>query len=171
MAGLRRLRADDTPAVLAFERANRVYFAASISDRGDAFFDAFDDRFRDLLTDQETGAGAYHLLVAEDGAILGRFNLFFTGADTANVGYRVARAAAGRGVATAAVRELCVLAATRYGLRTLRAATSHRNVASQRVLINSGFVADGPAGPADLGGRSGTWYRRDLTGASVGCSA
>jgi len=44
----------------------------------------------------------------------------------------------------------------------LRAATSHGNVASQRVLVKSGFVPVGPADPADIGGKSGTWYQRDV---------
>ena len=42
-------------------------------------------------------------------------------------------------------------------------ATSRENVASQKVLIKAGFVPAGPAGPADLGGKQGTWYQRDLT--------
>lgn len=33
---------------------------------------------------------------------------------------------------------------------------------SSRVLANAGFVAVGPADPADLGGKPGTWYQRDL---------
>jgi ribosomal-protein-alanine N-acetyltransferase len=63
------------------------------------------------------------------------------------------------------VRELCRLAAARHGLRALRAATSRENVASQKVLTKAGFAPVGPAGPADLGGKSGTWYQRDLAGA------
>jgi [ribosomal protein S5]-alanine N-acetyltransferase len=162
---LRRLQADDAPAVLAFELANRAYFAASISDRGDEYFDQFPERHRALLAEQEAGAGAYYLLVAEDGSVLGRFNLFFVagGTGTANLGYRVAEQAAGRGVATAAVLEMCALAAARHGLRRLRAATSHENAASARVLAKAGFVPVGPAGPADLGGGTGTWHERDLT--------
>ena len=65
-------------------------------------------------------------------------------------------------MATATVQELCRLAATRHGLRTLRAAASHDNAASQRVLAKAGFVPVGPAGPADLGGKPGSWYERDL---------
>lgn len=65
-------------------------------------------------------------------------------------------------MATRSVRALCRTAAARHGLRTLRAATSHDNTASQRVLVKTGFVPAGPAGPADLGGKSGTWYERDL---------
>jgi ribosomal-protein-alanine N-acetyltransferase len=30
------------------------------------------------------------------------------------------------------------------------------------VLTKAGFVPVGPADPADLGGKPGTWYRRDL---------
>ncbi|HEY5358006.1 MAG TPA: GNAT family N-acetyltransferase, partial [Streptosporangiaceae bacterium] len=80
----------------------------------------------------------------------------------AALGYRVAQHVAGRGVATAAVRELCRLAAARHGLRTLRAATARENAAPQKVLTKAGFVPVGPADPADLGGKPGTWYQRDL---------
>jgi [ribosomal protein S5]-alanine N-acetyltransferase len=72
--------------------------------------------------------------------VLGRFNLVDLEDGTAEVGYRVAQQVAGRGVATATVRELCRLAAARYGLRRLRAATSYDNVASQKVLAKAGFV-------------------------------
>jgi [ribosomal protein S5]-alanine N-acetyltransferase len=159
---LEQLRADHAPAVLAFELANRAYFAASISDRGDEFFDQFADGYSALLAEQEAGSCAFYVLVADDGSVLGRFNLYDFDDGTANLGYRVAQQAAGRGVATGSVRELCRIAAARHGLRTLRAATSHDNAASQKVLANAGFVPVGPAGPADLGGKSGTWYQRDL---------
>jgi hypothetical protein len=52
---LQRLRADHAPALLAFELANRAYFAASVSDRGDEFFDQFTERQSDLLAEQEAG--------------------------------------------------------------------------------------------------------------------
>ena len=162
MPKLKRLQADHAPAVLAFELTNRTYFAASISDRGDAFFDQFTDRYNALLAEQEAGICAFYVLVAEDGSVLGRFNLYDLEDGTARLGYRVAERVAGRGVATATVRELCRLAPARHGLRTLRAATSHDNAASRRVLTKAGFVPVAPAAPADLGGRSGTWYQRDL---------
>jgi ribosomal-protein-alanine N-acetyltransferase len=162
VAELEQLRAGHAPAVLAFELVNRAYFAASISDRGDEFFDEFPDRHRALLAEQEAGTGAFYVLVAEDGSVLGRFNLYGLEDGTAVLGYRVAQQVAGRGVATASVRELCRLAAERHGLRSLRAATSHDNAASQKVLAKAGFVPVGPAAPADLGGKSGTWYQRDL---------
>ncbi|MEU6658691.1 GNAT family N-acetyltransferase [Streptomyces sp. NPDC046821] len=162
MPELKRLDADHAPAVLAFELANRTYFALSISDRGDDFFDQFTYRYNASLAEQEAGICAFYVLVAEDGSVLGRFNLYDLEDGIARLGYRVAQQVAGRGMATTTVQELCRLAAARHGLRTLRAATSHDNVASQKVLTKAGFVPVGPATPADLGGKQGTWYQRDL---------
>jgi ribosomal-protein-alanine N-acetyltransferase len=157
---LQRLRADHAPAVLAFELANRAYFATFISDRGDEFYDHFTERYNALLAEQEAGTSVFHVLVGEDGMVLGRFNLVDLEDGTAVLGYRVAQQVAGRGVATATVQELCRLAAAQYGLRTLRAGTTYDNVASQKVLSKAGFVPGG--GPAEFGGRPGTWYQRDL---------
>ncbi|WP_333775013.1 GNAT family N-acetyltransferase [Streptomyces sp. IBSBF 3136] len=162
MPELKRLQVGHAPAVLAFELANRSYFADSVSDRGDAFFAQFTERYHALLAEQEAGICAFHVLVAEDGSVLGRFNLVDIEDHTAQLGYRVAQHVTGRGVATATVRELCPLAAVEYGLRTLRAATADQNVASRKVLTKAGFVPVGPADPSHLGGKSGTWYQRDL---------
>ncbi|MDX3526735.1 GNAT family N-acetyltransferase [Streptomyces sp. ID05-39B] len=162
MPELKRLHVGHAPAVLAFELANRGYFAASIPDRGDDFFDRFTDRYHALLTEQEAGICAFYVLVAEDGSVLGRFNLYDVENGTAGLGYRVAEQVAGRGVATATVQELCRMATAVHGLHTLRAAASHDNAASQKVLTKAGFVPVGPATPADLGGKSGTWYQRGL---------
>ncbi len=165
MPELQRLHPGHAQAVLDFELANRSYFAASISDRGDEYFDQFAEQYSALLAEQEAGAGAYYVVVAEDGSVLGRFNLYRFSGGTAELGYRVAQHAAGRGLATATVRELCRLAAARHGLRTLRAATTLDNTASAKVLTKAGFVPVGPADPADIGGQQGTWYQRDLAAA------
>jgi ribosomal-protein-alanine N-acetyltransferase len=161
MPELQRLHAGHAPAVLSFELANRAYFATFISDRGDEFYEHFTEQYKALLAEQEAGTSVFHVLVGEDGTVLGRFNLYLVDLEdgTAELGYRVAQQVAGRGVATATVRELCRLAAAQYGLRTLRAATTHDNVASQKVLAKAGFV---PVGPAEPGGRPGTLYQRDL---------
>jgi ribosomal-protein-alanine N-acetyltransferase len=159
---LQRLDAGHAQAVLAFELANRAYFSASVSDRGDEFYDQFTGRHSALLAEQEAGICAFYVLVAEDGSVLGRFNLYHFEDGTAELGYRVAQHVAGRGVATATVRELCRLAAARHGLRTLKAATARENAASQKVLTKAGFVPAGPADPAHLGGKPGTRYQRDL---------
>jgi [ribosomal protein S5]-alanine N-acetyltransferase len=157
---LQRLCAGHAAAVLAFELANRGYFTAFISDRGDEFYEQFTERHSALLAEQAAGRCACYVLAGEDGSVLGRFNLYEIQDGTAELGYRVAQDVAGRGVATAAVRELCRLAAAQHGLRTLKAMTTRENVASQKVLTKAGFV---PVGPADVAGTPGTWYQRDLT--------
>ncbi len=156
---LRSLRIEHAPAVLAFEVANRSYFAKSISDRGDDYFERFDEEFDSSLLEQEKGTCRLHVLVDDDGAVLGRFNLYEINVGSAVLGYRVAQHVAGRGVATAAVLELCRRAATQYGVGTLRAATAHDNFASQRVLTKCGFEL---VGPALVAGRPGSWYQRAL---------
>jgi GNAT acetyltransferase-like protein len=52
MPDLQLLRLDQAPALLAFERENRAYFAASVPDRGDEFFAEFDTRYAQLLAGQ-----------------------------------------------------------------------------------------------------------------------
>ena len=163
MPQLQPLHPGHASAVLAFELANRSYFAVAVSDRGDEFFDQFSEQHSAMLAEQDAGGAAYYVLAAEDGSVLGRFNLYRFQDGTAELGYRVAQHAAGHGVASATVRELCQLAAARHGLHTLRAATSHDNIASQKVLANAGFAPVGPADPAHIGGKQGTWYQRDLT--------
>ncbi|MFI5628132.1 GNAT family N-acetyltransferase [Streptomyces sp. NPDC051664] len=163
MPELKRLHVSHAPAVLAFELANRAYFAAAVGDRGSEFFARFTDRYNALLAEQEAGICAFYVLVAEDSSVLGRFNLVDIEDHTAELGYRVAQHVAGRGVATATVREVCRLAAAQHGLHTLRAATARQNVASQKVLTKAGFVPVGRADPAHIGGKPGTWYQRDLT--------
>src|SRR5260370_33586862 len=52
MPDLQLVRLDHAPALLAFERENRAYFAASVPDRGDSFFASFDTRNAQLLARQ-----------------------------------------------------------------------------------------------------------------------
>ena len=87
---LQRIRIDHAAAVLAFEVANRAYFAQSVSDRGDDFFEQYYDRHATALAEQEAGTCVFYVLVAEDGSVLGRFNLYDLEAGTASLGYRVA---------------------------------------------------------------------------------
>ncbi|HLJ33799.1 MAG TPA: GNAT family N-acetyltransferase [Ktedonobacteraceae bacterium] len=143
MPDLQLLRLDHAPALLAFERENRAYFAASIPDRGDEFFAEFDTRHAQLLEWQAAGTAYFHLLVAEGGEVVGRVNLTEVADGTAELGYRIAQKAAGQGLATAAVRKVHELAATEYGLSRLRARVTLDNPASRKVLEHNGFVAVG----------------------------
>lgn len=143
MPDLQLVRPDHAPALLAFERENRAYFAAVIPDRGDEFFAEFDAQHAKLLASQAAGTDYFYLLVAEGGEVIGRVNLFRVADGSAEIGYRIAQKAAGQGLATAAVRKVRELAATQYGLSSLRARVTLSNPASRKVLENNGFVAVG----------------------------
>jgi [ribosomal protein S5]-alanine N-acetyltransferase len=140
---LQLLSLDHAPALLAFERENRAYFAAVIPDRGDEFFAEFDTRLAQLIESQAAGTDYFHLLVTESGEVVGRVNLYEVADGSAELGYRIAQKAAGQGLATAAVRKVRELAAIRYGLTRLRARITQDNPASRKVLEHNGFVAVG----------------------------
>jgi ribosomal-protein-alanine N-acetyltransferase len=159
---LQRLRPDHEAALFEFEVANRAYFAESINDRGDDFFEHFAERYRAFLAEQDAGAGIFHVFIDEQAAVVGRFNLYNVVDGTADVGYRVAQRVAGRGVATSGVQKLCRIAREDYGLLLLSATTSTENLASQRVLAKAGFRL---VGPADVVGRPGLRYELALAGA------
>jgi ribosomal-protein-alanine N-acetyltransferase len=139
---LERLRADHAEAVLAFEAENREYFARSIPDRGDEYFTptGFADRHRALLAEQEAGDCHFHVVLDEEGSLLGRINLMDVAGGSAELGYRIGERAAGKGVASAAVREMCRVAGTTYGLDSLMAKTTEDNRASRTVLERNGFT-------------------------------
>ncbi|MFG1832595.1 GNAT family N-acetyltransferase [Micromonospora chersina] len=140
MPALERLATRHAPALLRFEQENRAYFARFVPDRGDDYFDEFDDRLTDLLKEQDSGECHFHVLVDEDGTVLGRFNLVDVADRSAELGYRVAERATGRGVASEGVRRVCALARDDYGLRRLVASAALANPASLAVLRRTGFV-------------------------------
>ncbi|WP_330290837.1 GNAT family N-acetyltransferase [Streptomyces sp. NBC_00576] len=160
MPEMQLLRPGHAAALLAFEQENRTYFAASVPDRGDDYFARFDERHRALLAEQEAGVCYFHVLVGAEGEVLGRVNLTDVADGGADLGYRIAERAAGRGLATWAVRELFDLAACSYGLTVLRAAATLDNAASRAVLTRTGFAV---VGETQLSGRPGLTYLRDLT--------
>ena len=159
MPELQLLRPDHAPALLAFELENRSYFAASVPDRGDDYFANFADEHAQLLAAQAAGTGFFHVLVEPDGSIVGRVNLFEAADGCADLGFRIAERAAGQGLATAAVRQVCALAAAEYGLTELRAAAKVDNIASRAVLTRNGFV---PVGETELNGQPAVTYRLNL---------
>jgi ribosomal-protein-alanine N-acetyltransferase len=159
---IERLRLDHAAAVLVFERENRAYFAASVSDRGDDYFTGFQQRFRGLLAEQEAGVCHFHVVVGDNGVVLGRVNLVDVADGSAELGFRVAEKAAGRGLATAAVCQMCATAARDYGLRNLRASAAADNAGSRAVLSRVGFVPTGEE--ILLAGRPGHRYLLSLAG-------
>ncbi|MBR8642045.1 GNAT family N-acetyltransferase [Streptomyces tuirus] len=142
MVTLERLRADHADALLAFERENRAYFARTVPDRGDAYFtpSGFAERHQALLDEQHARVCHFHVVLDEEGSVVGRVNLMDVADGSAELGYRVGERAAGRGVAKAAVAAVCRLAADEYGLTSLTAVTTLDNPASMTVLARSRFL-------------------------------
>ncbi|WP_031481429.1 GNAT family N-acetyltransferase [Streptomyces bicolor] len=159
MVTLERLRADHADALLAFERENREYFARSIPDRGDAYFDpaGFAARHEALLAEQDAGICHFHVVLDGDGHLVGRVNLIDVEDGSAELGYRIGERAAGKGVATTAVAEMCRRASTAYGLTSLVAVTTLDNRASRAVLEKNAFTA---VGEVTIDGRPGIRYTR-----------
>ncbi|MFI6265749.1 GNAT family N-acetyltransferase [Micromonospora sp. NPDC051006] len=160
MPELQRLDARHAPALLRFERENRAFFARSVPDRGDDYFTGFAARHAALLAEQSAGLIHFHVLVDDDGAVLGRFNLVDVADGGAELGFRVAERATGRGVATGGVRRVCDLARDEYGLRRLVASAAVENAGSLGVLRRTGFT---PVGDVVLDGRPGLRHLRELT--------
>lgn len=160
MPDIQLLRPDHKPALLAFELENRAFFAASVPDRGDDYFAQFDDRHQALLDEQSAGLCYFHVVVGDDDEILGRVNLVDVANGSAELGYRIAERATGRGLATAAVTDVCERARTVYGLTALTAETTVDNPGSQAVLARTGFTLQGET---VLDGRPGLRYVCDLS--------
>ncbi|WP_055694550.1 GNAT family N-acetyltransferase [Streptomyces prasinopilosus] len=161
MVTLERLRAEHAPALLAFERDNRAYFARSVPDRGDAYFTpaGFAARHASLLAEQEAGTCHFHVVLDGSGNLAGRVNLIDAAEGSAELGYRVGERSAGRGVATVAVARACHLARARYSLTVLTAVTTLDNPASAAVLTRSAFVR---VADTVVDGRPGASYIRRL---------
>ncbi|MEU0739023.1 GNAT family N-acetyltransferase [Streptomyces sp. NPDC006134] len=166
MVTLERLRAGHADALWAFERENRAYFARSVPDRGDAYFTpaGFAARHRALLAEQHAGDCHFHVVLDDDGRLVGRVNLVDVADGSAELGYRVGERAAGRGVATAAVAEVCRLAAADYGLVSLTAVTTLDNPASLTVLARNGFTR---VAELQVDGRPGVRCVRGIPGPPV----
>ncbi|MFI6152211.1 GNAT family N-acetyltransferase [Kitasatospora sp. NPDC051170] len=156
MLTIERLRPDHAEALYAFELTNRAWFARSIPDRGDAYFAEFPARHAALLADDSCH---FHIIRDTDGTLIGRINLIDAIDGTAELGYRIAESATGRGVAKAAVTQICHLAATTYTLTTLTAMTTVDNPASQAVLTHNAFAV---VEHFTLNDRPALRYRRDL---------
>ncbi|MCK2244731.1 MULTISPECIES: GNAT family N-acetyltransferase [unclassified Crossiella] len=164
---IERLRPDHAAAVLAFERENRAYFAASVPDRGEDYFTDFPQRHHALLAEQAAGVCHFHVVLGDSGAVLGRVNLVDVADGCAELGFRIAEQAAGQGLATAAVRQLCAMAARDYGLVSLRASAAVDNPGSRAVLGHAGFAPTGE--DVLLAGRPGLRYLLRLADPAPSC--
>ena len=77
MPELEQLHAGQVPAVLAFQPVNRAYFVAPAPTAATSYSSHFPGWGSALLAEQEAlHPRLFDVLVADDGSVLGRFNLY-----------------------------------------------------------------------------------------------
>lgn len=163
---LELLTPDHARPLERFERANRAFFAARVGDRGDDFFEHFDDRLAARVAENREGASLFFVIVDGDGEILGRVNISdIDQPELTELGFRVAEHAQGRGIATQGVISALDIAATR-GVQTVKARVSTANLPSRRVLERCGFEHTGQTEAPTGQPRTFIGYRKELAGAS-----
>jgi ribosomal-protein-alanine N-acetyltransferase len=154
MITIRPIALADAEPIAALRREGRDYLAPWEPDRGEAAYTAAGVRIEieAAFGRAEAGAGLTYA-IEDDGRFVGQIFLnsivrgpYFRSCST---GYWVAKSAAGRGVATEAVRLAKEVAFERLGLFRVQAETLLHNHASQKVLQRNGFEPIGMA-PAYL---------------------
>ncbi|MEO3748392.1 GNAT family N-acetyltransferase [Plantactinospora sp. B5E13] len=141
---------DDAPALAELFALNRDFLAPWEPLRTDEWFTVAGQR-ADLaaaLERRDQGTGLVHLILDESGQVVGRIalNNIIRGAfQSVSLGYWVSGSHNGRGLATAAVREMVRLAFTELGLHRIQAEVLPHNAGSRRVLERNGFVRIGMA--------------------------
>ncbi len=131
-------------------RSNREFMAPYEPPRSEEYFTEAGQRalVRGLLTQYAQDRTLPHVVLDEEGAVVGRITLndIVRGPfQSCSLGYWVSEPAGGRGLATAAVRQICDLAFDDLGLHRVQAGTLVDNLRSQRVLTKCGFVRFGLA--------------------------
>jgi ribosomal-protein-alanine N-acetyltransferase len=141
---------DDVPVLAELLDANRDFFAPyePIRDEQYATVDGQHVVVREALERYEQGRTLPHLILDDSGRVVGRITLneIVRGPfQSCSLGYWVGASDNGRGLATAAVREILRVAFDDLGLHRVQAGTLLHNVRSQRVLERNGFVRFGVA--------------------------
>jgi [ribosomal protein S5]-alanine N-acetyltransferase len=159
MATLRLIAAEDAPLLAELLQLNREFLAPWHPIRPDDYFTAEGQRraIKEALESYERKVGVPHVIL-ENGHIVGRVtlsNIVRGTFQSCHLSYWVSGQHKGRGIATAAVRDIMRVAFLDQGLHRIEAATLLQNTASQRVLERNGFVRFGLA-PAYLN-IAGVW--------------
>jgi [ribosomal protein S5]-alanine N-acetyltransferase len=146
----RLITTDDAPVLARLTRVNRDFLAPWEPARPEAHFTEAGQAvaIQTALAEHARGRSLPLAILDERGAVVGRINLnnIVRGASqSASLGYWLDEASGGRGLATAAVRDITQLAFAELGLHRIQADTLVHNVPSQRVLARTGFVRMGLA--------------------------
>jgi ribosomal-protein-alanine N-acetyltransferase len=140
----------DVPVLAELHRVNREFLAPFEPARSDDYFTVAGQRavIEGALARYEQGTVLPHVILDVDGQVAGRITLseIVRGpVQSCSLGYWVGAAQNGRGLATAAVRDIIAAAFSELGLHRIQAGTLVHNIGSQRVLERNGFVRIGVA--------------------------
>ncbi|MCX5199639.1 GNAT family N-acetyltransferase [Streptomyces sp. NBC_00249] len=148
---MRGVALDDAAALTDVIVRNRASMAPYEPHRAEEFYTEAGqrDRIEGLLEEREGGRMLPYVLVEHaSGAVVGSINLgsiVHGPLASGGVGYWVDQAWHGKGLATAALEEVCRIAREDVGLHRVEAGTLVDNLASQRVLAKVGFTQYGLA--------------------------
>jgi ribosomal-protein-alanine N-acetyltransferase len=147
---IRLVTLDDVPVLAELLRVNRDFLAPWEPIRGDDYFtvDGQLAVIRGALERHEQGSTVPHVILDSSGRVVGRITLneIVRGPfQSCSLGYWVSAADNGRGLASAAVRDIIRVAFGELGLHRIQAGTLLDNIASQRVLGRNGFARFGVA--------------------------
>lgn len=150
MSATRLVSLDDSDVLAGLVRANREFLAPWDVAHDEDYFtaDGQRERIADALARHAQGTMLPYVILTETGRVAGRINLndIVRGAFwSCHLGYWLNEADNGRGLATAAVREIIDVAFDELGLHRIQASTLPHNVRSQRVLERAGFTHIGLA--------------------------
>jgi [ribosomal protein S5]-alanine N-acetyltransferase len=140
---IKKLQINDAEQLYQFEVNNRSFFETMVPSRGDDYYqyNNYLATLENLLMEQREGLSYFYLIKDQNGTILGRINLVDIDRETGegHVGYRVGEAFLRKGIASRAL-QLLLQEALMLKVNTIYAKTTYDNIASQKVLENSGFI-------------------------------
>lgn len=126
-------------ALFNFELENIAWFEKWVPPRPESYWDysAFVAACEGLIREVQEGKAIYCLGMLGN-EIVGRFNLSDISNGTASLGYRIAEAHAGKGLATQFAK-LLLNQASKAGIKTIYAQALEENLASTAILKKLGF--------------------------------
>jgi ribosomal-protein-alanine N-acetyltransferase len=146
----RLITLDDVPGIADLIHRGREFFAPWEPERSEDYFTTAGQRMviTDALARHAAGTNLPHVILDEQQRVVGRITLndIVRGPfQSCHLGYWLNGADNGRGLASAAVRDIIRIAFEEMGLHRIQAGTLLYNVRSQRVLERTGFVRFGVA--------------------------
>jgi [ribosomal protein S5]-alanine N-acetyltransferase len=154
---------DVADELLRFETDNRAFFEARINSRPPSYYSAEGVRAAIALAEREAAEDKGYQFLMRNGAgeLVGRVNLIGvrrTHFQMADLGYRMAESACGKGYASEAVRLVLAKAFGELRLMRLEANARVGNEGSVKVLLRNGFREFGRSTRSfELGG---VWHDR-----------